>query len=213
MKMSITKANGSLLEKQTKARNLQVFQGYIEGGFGGVPADGPDLDPGDAAASGSTEANGFKLNIRRGFVPSGGVSMTGWNLGVTGLDKNDQVDFELVKTTDARNNSNSNIYYQAWHDEGTPGSRIFDSAVLTKAIGGASDGELMNRLLPEKILPPQVRPVSDFIDSPQPIMVMSIVKNERSLQRQQSRRVALAALPPQRSRWWRGHVLAECDSP
>lgn len=181
MKLSITKSDGSLLEKRTKATNLQVFQGFIEGGFGGTPAGGFDLEPGEAAAFGSTNASGFNLNIRRGFVPSGGVRMSGWNLGVTGLGKNDKVDFELLKTTTARNNSNSNIYYQAWHDQGTPRARIFDSATLTKDIGGVPDGELMNRLLPEKILPPQVRPVSDFIDSPQPIMVMSIIKNvERS---------------------------------
>ena len=125
MKLEIEKEDGSLVEKKTKARNLRVFQGYIEGGFGGLPADGFDLEPGEAAAFGSTEANGYKLNIRRGFVPSGGVKMSGWNLGVDGLEESDKVDFKLLKTTVARNNSNSNIYYQAWHDMGTPRQRIF----------------------------------------------------------------------------------------
>ncbi|QTN32033.1 hypothetical protein HZ994_06715 [Akkermansiaceae bacterium] len=174
VKLKITKANGSILERKTIPPKNKLFVGYIEGGFGGMPADGFDLEPGEAAAFGSTTASGYDLNIRRGFVPSGGVSMS-WNLNVTGLKKADMVDFELLKTTAARNNSNSNMYYQAWH--GNPGGRrIFESANLTKD-SGAPDGDLMNAFLPEKILPPQVRPVSDFIDKPQPIMVMSVIKN------------------------------------
>ncbi len=176
MKLKIGKANGTNLVANSKPANLQVFQGFIEGGSGGTPAAGFDLEPGEAAAFGSTKASGFDLNIRRGFVPSGGVRMTGWNLGTTGLGKDDKVDFELMKTTTATNNSNANCYYQAWHDLGTPRQRIFESANLLPD-NGAVEGALMNKLLPPKILPPEVRSVSDFIAKPQPIMVLNIIKN------------------------------------
>jgi hypothetical protein len=174
MRVKIEKAAGGNLTAISKAVNLQVFQGYIEGGFGNFPVEGFDLEPGEAAAFGDTQAqnSGFNLNIRRGFVPSGGVRMTGWDLKANNLSRNDKVDFEMIKTTTAINNSNSNVYYQAWHG----GTRIFDSSVLTKDFG-EPDGELMNRLLPPKILPPQIRPVSDFIDRPQPIMLLNIIRN------------------------------------
>lgn len=175
--LKITKARGAIVEATSRATNLQVFQGFIEGGFGGTPAAGFDLDPGEAAAFGATTApSGFNLNIRRGFNPSGGVRMTRWNMRATGLAEDDLVDFELLKTTSALNNSNSNVYYQAWHDFDTPRQRIFESSTLTKD-DGSPDGELMERLLPPKILPPQVRPVRDFIAEPQPIMVMNIIRN------------------------------------
>lgn len=176
MNLKITKADGTMVESTSRAANLQVFEGYIEGGFSGAPAAGFDLEPGEAAAFGVTDAtSGFRLNIRRGFNPSGGVRMTGWNLGGAGLGRNDLVDFELVKITEARNNSNSNVYYQAWHGETGPAGRVFDNANLLAS--NQPDGELMNRMLPPSIVPPQIRRVEEFIDSPQPIMALNIVRN------------------------------------
>ncbi len=153
-----------------------------------MPADGFDLEPGEAAAFGSTTASGFDLNIRRGFVPSGGVRMTGGIWASPDWEKTDKVDFELLKTTTGEEQLQQQHVTTRRGTIGTPGQRIFESANLTKD-NGAPDGALMNRLLPPKILPPQVRPVSDFIDKPQPIMVMSIIKNvEQSSSAEQSRR-------------------------
>ncbi len=180
MKLKIVKANGTLLNtNKTWPQARRVFNGYIEGGFGGLPADGFDLDPGEAAAFGSTSANGYNLNLRRGFVPSGGVRMTSWNLKAGGLKETAMVDFELLKVITARNGSNSNVYFQGWHGPGTPEKRIFEGSVISQ--GPNPDGEILTQFLPEKILPPQILPVKDFISSPQPVMLFSIVKNvERS---------------------------------
>lgn len=180
MQLKIEKADGTPLNTdKTWAQRRRVFNGFIEGGFGGLPADGFDLEPGEAAAFGSTSADGYNLNIRRGFVPSGGVRMTSWNLGAGGLEENAKVDFELLKVITARNGSNSNVYFQGWHNPGTAEKRIFEGAVISQ--GPNPDGELLNRFLPEKIVPPQILPVKDFINSPQPVLLFSILKNvERS---------------------------------
>jgi len=170
MKLDINGDGASRSATSPTAR--RVFTGFIEGGFGGLPADGFDLEPGEAAAFGSTDATGFNLNLRRGFDPSGGVKMTSWNLQADQLKADDQIDFELLKVISARNGSNSNIYFQAWHNNN---ARIFESAVISQ--GPNPDGEPLDLLLPEKILPPQVLPVSDFIDEPKPIMLFSILKN------------------------------------
>jgi hypothetical protein len=186
-RLRVTKASGVFEVTTVPLSNSTLFNGYIEGGFGGTPAGGFDLEPGEAAVFGSTTATGANLNLRRGFNPSGGVTMS-WNLAgpapgraqFENLTPNDQIDFEFVKNTTPRNTGNSNTYFQAWHGApGTPGRRIFESANLT---AGNHTDPILNEFLPPKITSPQVLRVSDFIVSgpnqrPKPIMLFSIIRN------------------------------------
>jgi hypothetical protein len=193
-KLKITKADtvtggttipGSVEEQTTIPPNARLFTGFIEGGFGGTPAAGFELEPGEAATFGSTKASGFNLNLRRGFVPSGGVTMTSWNIGsstMENLKAEDRVEFEFIKNTGARNGSNANTYFQAWHGATSTkqGGRIFESVNLTPS--DSPDGDLMNKLLPPVILPSQTPKVSEFIITPKnprpkPVMVFSILRN------------------------------------
>lgn len=181
-KLKVTKSGG-VFEQTTIPPNGQLFVGYIEGGYGGTPAAGFDLEPGEAAVFGSTAANGFNLNLSRGFNPGGGVAMTSWNLGGSvanrvefeNLTANDTIDFEFVKNTGPRNSGIANTYFQAWHGV-APARRIFESANLTS---GAHANPVLSAFLPSSIPSPQTLKVSDFIitaqnPKPKPIMLFSI---------------------------------------
>jgi hypothetical protein len=190
-RLKVTKANGSVEERTTRPPDGRLFIGYIEGGFGGTPAAGFELGPGEAAAFGSTTASGFNLNLRRGFVPSGGVTMNSWRLGGTteaervqmeNLSPSDTVEIEFVRNSKATNNSNSNTYFQAWHGATGSQRRIFESANLTQNFD-STYGNLVDSLLPPKIgvTTPNLK-VSDYIISdtnprPKPVMLFSIVRN------------------------------------
>jgi hypothetical protein len=182
-KLKITR-NGAVEERTTRPPNSRIFIGYIEGGFGGTPAGGFQLEPGEAAVFGSTTASGFNLNLSRGFNPSGGVTMSSWPIGTAtmgNLSANDTVEFEFVKNTTSTNNSNSNTYFQAWH--GAPNgaaSRIFEVANLTAR--ATPDVNPLTVFLPLRIPASQSLKVSDYIISPsnprpKPIMLFSILRN------------------------------------
>jgi hypothetical protein len=182
-KLKVTRAGGGTEEWTTRPPNGRLFVGYIEGGFGGTPAGGFELEPGEAAAFGSTQASGFNLNLRRGFVPSGGVTMTAWRLGPTmeNLTANDTVEFEFVRNSAATNNSNSNTYFQAWHGAEGATRRIFESANLIKGFD-STYGELVDKLLPPKITTSQTLKVGDYIitpgnPKPKPVMLFSVMRN------------------------------------
>lgn len=181
LKWDIEKSDGTVFtatkNADEAAESFKVFMGYIEGGTGGRSPAGFALEPGESAVFGSSSATGFKLNLKRGFEPSGGVTMTGWNLGAEGLQPADSIDFELKRITSPAYGSNY-TYYNFWLGPRVTGAGAkgwqLDTANLT---GGGIDGALMNQLLPETIRPSQVLRVSDFIHSPKPFLMFSFLRN------------------------------------
>jgi hypothetical protein len=172
----------------TRAISLTV-KGYIEGNK--TSAEGFDLQPGESAVFGSSGVKSSELDLHRGFAPSGGVNVPKWELKTGGLSEDDIVDFELEKVTSAMNQGGSNVYVQFWfmssdlqdplEAPNKPDNRIFQNTHLSADKDGLPDTEIMDTLLPPTITPAQLRPVSAFIDEPQPILLMTIARNvERS---------------------------------
>lgn len=171
---NIQKAKGGVINTKTKPANLNVFFGHVEGGSAGVPAAGFNLDPGEAAVFGSSIASGFNLNLRRGFVPSGGVKLTGWNLQASNLEADDTVNFDFKRITSFSLGSKW-TYYNAWIGQRDNSSNIgwqMDSAEL---LGGSLSN--IDQSMPPSIRPQSTPKVSSFINTPKPVLMISFLQN------------------------------------
>jgi hypothetical protein len=163
--------------KTADSPNFGLFVGRIGGGVS-TAAAGFTLGPGESATFGSTTASGANLDLRPGFVPSGGVRMTGWNLNADQLKTTDMIDFRILKDSNPGFSGNY-TYYNVWIGDRKSGTNAkgWQSDTASLGSGGDLNSTLMNELLPTPIRPPQVRPVSDFINKPQPVMMMSFLRN------------------------------------
>jgi hypothetical protein len=182
VKWNISKAaGGSLTTTSQPGDELDIFRGYVGGGAtNSAQAGGIKLEPGEVGVFGSSNATGYVLDLQRGFQPSGGVTMTGWDLKATNLKAEDKVDFEIQKVTSPSNVSGGQYYsyYALWlgrrdHSGNKKGWQI--DAVNLRG-GGDIDSGLMSELLQSPIKPPEVRKVSDFI-TPQPVLMFSYAQN------------------------------------
>jgi len=187
MTMKTQNPDGSPHRRRRTPAPIQTVRGYIEGNK--TSAEGFDLQPGESAVFGASNLKNGELNLRRGFDPSGGVNLVDWNLHAGALTANHKVDFELEKVTSALNTGGqSNVYVHAWHIQSShlkapnvSNNRMFQNLSLASDKDGLPDSEIMDTLFPPTITPPQVRPVSDFYNEPQSIMIMTIARNvERS---------------------------------
>jgi hypothetical protein len=180
VKWNIVKAaGGALTTTSDPGAELDIFRGYVGGGAtNSAQAGGIKLEPGEVSVFGSSTATGYVLDLKRGFQPSGGVTMTGWDLKATGLKADDKVDFEMLKVTAPNSANNQYTYYAVWLGRRETGSNKkgwqIDAANLTG--GGNISSGLMSQLLLSPIKPPEVRKVSDFT-SPQPVLMFSFIQN------------------------------------
>ncbi len=182
LKWNIQTADG--ISKNTNTASTSdfgLFVGRIGGGSRGRAA-GFTLAPGEAAVFGSTTGNGPQLDLMRGFLPSGGVRINpnannGWDLRAANLSPDDEIDFTLTRGDVGYQGSYT--YYNAWIGDrrtggGAKGWQI-DACSLSS--GGNINNERMQELLISPIRPTQVRPVSDFVNKPQPVMMISFLRN------------------------------------
>jgi hypothetical protein len=178
---NIEKANGTKNTNTATSADFGLFVGRVGGGTSSRSA-GFTLEPGEAAVFGSTSGNGPQLDLMRGFLPSGGVRINpsvsnGWDLKATGLKAEDLIDFTLIKGD--KGYQGGYTYYNAWIGDRRTGANArgwqIDSLSLSSA--GDINSEFMNRYLISPIRPTQSRPVSDFITRPQPIMMISFLRN------------------------------------
>ncbi len=173
---NIQKSAGGALTTTTTAKLLSLFKGYLEGGVSGQPAAGFRLEPGEAAVFGSSSASGVDLNLRRGFVPSGGVEITTWNLQAGNLSLTDQVDFEFKRIT--AKTTYGWAGYNTW--VGPRSASVPLKGWQTDGLtldGGSLSGKLVDEEMLPSIKPPQVRPVSDFVSKAQPVLMLSFLQN------------------------------------
>lgn len=161
----------------TRAPELQLFRGHVEGGTAGMPAAGFTLEPGEAAVFGSSTANNFELNLRRGFDPSGGVKLAQWDLKASGLKSDDTVDFEFKRIASPQSGEEW-IYYNVWNGPrttaGVPRGWQMDTAGLT---GGSLGNPLMDQLIPPLIRSPGPLKVSQLINTPKAVLMVSFLQN------------------------------------
>ena len=183
LKWDIKRGGTPFVTTNSASGIFDVFKGYVEGGAtAAVPPAGFTLEPGEVAAFGSSTASGFTLNLKRGFVPSGGVTVTGWPLNADKLLATDTVNFELTKSNSIATQGafTYNTFWIGPRNTGTSAKGWqLDSAGLS---GSSTYGGLLDQLLPVSIKPPQALAVSEFvIDSPEkkpkPIMLFSFVRN------------------------------------
>ncbi len=181
LQWNIRKEDGTRNTQKASSADFGLFVGRVSGGTTGR-SEGFVLEPGEAAVFGSTSGSGPQLDLRRGFVPSGGVrinpsSNNGWDLRATNLKPNDRIDFTLTKGDTGY--AGTYTYYNAWIGDRRTGGNAkgwqIDSCSLNS--GSGIDNETMNELLISPIRPPQVRPVRDFINRPQPFMMISFLRN------------------------------------
>jgi hypothetical protein len=176
LKWNIQQEGGGSLTVTSESGILDVFRGYLEGGTSGTTASGFTLEPGEAAVFGSSTASGVELNLRRGFVPSGGVLISTWDLKARRLKPTDTVDFEFQRIRSE--NQYGWTGYNTWIGprKAGNGAKGWQTDVFEME-GGGLRGELIDQSLPPVIRPPQVRPVSDFIANPQPVLMLSFLQN------------------------------------
>jgi len=183
VKWNITKdAGGTLTTSSDSGKDLDICRGYVGGGAtNSAQAGGIKLEPGEVGAFGSSTASGYVLDLKRGFQPSGGVTMTGWDLKATGLKAADKVDFEMIKETAPNPDNNQYTYYAVWLGRRDAGGSAkgwqIDAANLSG--GGDISSGLMAQLLQSPITPPEVLTVKDFIDDPRPkpVLMFSFLQN------------------------------------
>lgn len=184
LKWNITKKAGGSITTTPKIDTQEFFLGYIEGGAAGVPAKGYVLEPGEAAAFGSSTSDDYNMNLSRGFVPKGGVKLDSINLNASGLKPDDTVDYEFNRSTSLLWNG-SFSYTNAWL-----GRRRINPA---PQIGWQMDGCVLwgrppTAPGPEKdawdaMLPPTIRPtqpnrtVQQFIDDKIPVLAINWIQN------------------------------------
>ena len=170
------------------ASNLEYFRGYVGGGPDAVNATGFTLQPGEAGVFGSTTGTGYILSLQRGFVPSGGIQMneSDYPLAATNLLATDTINFQMNRTSGTVNN---NKYTQREFGENVWTYTNFWIGVRNHAglqgwhmgamvpYGVPPDNSYFNQRFPLVIQPSQVRPVSDFINKPQPFLLMTYLRN------------------------------------
>ncbi|MCH7228505.1 hypothetical protein [Haloferula sp. A504] len=181
LRWNIRKTDGTRNTNTASSADFGLFVGRISGGTRGRSA-GFTLEPGEAVVFGSTTGSGPQLDLRRGFVPSGGVrinpsSNNGWDLRATGLRSGDRIDFTLTKGDTGYRGLYT--YYNAWIGDRRTGANAkgWQIDACTLSAQGDINSDQMNELMISPIRPPQVRPVSDFINRPQPFMMISFVRN------------------------------------
>ena len=157
--------------------NTQIFTGppnfetFSANVGGSVNPTGFTLRPGEAATFGTGTAKGYELDLSRGFLPRGAVSLNqaAWNLKADNLLPTDLIDFEFKRQP--RTGAVWN-YFNTWI--GNRGWQM-DQAVLNYT--GAFEGQLLDEVMKKSIRPPSVRPVSDFTTEAQPVLVLSFLQN------------------------------------
>lgn len=181
LQWNIQKADNTTNTNTASPSDFGLFVGRIGGGSTGQ-ASGFTLAPGEAAVFGSTTGSGPQLDLKRGFLPSGGVRIrpsadNGWDLKATGLSVNDKIDFTL--STPNLGYQGTHTYYNAWIGDRRTGSNamgwMIDSCTLTS--GSGIDSDRMKQFFISPIRPSEIRKVSDFINKPQPIMMISFLRN------------------------------------
>jgi hypothetical protein len=179
---NIRKADDSIKNTNTASTsNFGLFIGRVGGGAV-KSAAGFTLAPGEAAVFGSTTGNGPNLDLMRGFVPSGGVRINpntsnGWDLKATNLDLSDKIDFTLTKGDVGFQGSYT--YYNAWIGDRKSGANAMGWQIDSCSLGSSGDinSTRMNQFLISPIRPPEIRPVSDFTNKAQAIMMISFLRN------------------------------------
>lgn len=169
---NIERARGGAVTSKTTAPVLKLFKGNLAG-RGASRSAGFTLDPGEAAVFGSSTARGFDLDLQRGFVPGGGVEVTSWDLKASNLNADDKVDFEFTRIP--TQHRYGWMQFNAWIG-GRKARQGWQSDRITLK-GGDLSGGLIDESLPPSIVPPQVRPVSDFIAKAQPVLLLSFLQN------------------------------------
>lgn len=164
----------------TRPADLQIFRGHVEGGSSGLPATGFTLQPGEAAVFGSSTANGFDLNLKRGFRPRGGVKLANWDLKATGLNPADTVDFEFRRLPAPHDGKNW-IYYNVWigpRSSGPTRGWQMDTANLSE---GSLNSDLMKELLPPVIKSAGALTVEQLItksnSTPKSVLMVNFLQN------------------------------------
>ncbi len=183
LKWNIERESAPPITTRSYPTTLDIFRGYIEGGATGTNAAGFTIQAGEAAVFGSSTASGFDLNLRRGFVPSGGVLVTTWNLRAENLDPDDKVDFQLLRIPERRKTNRGTSYgvtsFNTWIGprQERPTQKGWQTESMSLNGLGNLNGDLLDESLPPVINPSQVRPVSEFVAEPQPIMMLSFLQN------------------------------------
>lgn len=170
-----------------QAGSFEFFRGYVGGGPAAANALGFSLQPGEAGVFGSTTGTGVVLSLQRGFVPSGGILMSEYNLSATNLLASDTINFRMdrVNTTQVNNKytgaefggqvwSYNNYWVGVRNNEGIAGGYHMGAMVTYNAPPSTAE---VNARLPLVIQPSQARPVSDFVNRPQPFMAFSFIRN------------------------------------
>ncbi len=177
------KRGGSTINSQNSIQenNFNTFTGYIEGLN---PAF--TLQPGELAVFGSSTGSGYNVNVRRGFVPSGGVRMTNWDLKATGLEADDTVDFRLNRETGPLYGANGSWGYYASRRASTQGitkiSDLDNAAANSKFMYSVGLLErppanaFVDQMLAPLIEPPEVLKVSAFT-TPKPVLITNNLRN------------------------------------
>lgn len=164
------------------ASTFNTFIGYM----GGQSAAGFSLQPGEAGVFGSTTGTGVVLDLQRGFNPSGGVHVNEINLNATGLQLTDTINFRMDRFTGLYDNPTYNVnghggaawtYCNYWLGPriGSPQTGYPLGSMV--AYNLPANSPEVNARLPLVIQPSQVRPVSDFVNRPQPFMSFSFLRN------------------------------------
>lgn len=186
---NITTKDGTQKNKQSSdSANFGLFVGRVGGGTSGN-SSGFTLEPGESAVFGSTTGSGAQLDLQRGFNPSGGVRMvpdsngSGWRLNANGLKLDDNIDFSLIKGDTGF--AGHHTYYNAWVGDRRSNPKAMgwqiDASILTS--NGSLSSPRLDEMLISPIRPPQVRPVSDFTAKPQPVMMLSFLRNQEQSSR------------------------------
>jgi hypothetical protein len=170
-----------------QAGSFEFFRGYVGGGPAAASALGFSLQPGEAGVFGSTTGTGVVLSLQRGFVPSGGILMSEYNLSAANLLPSDVINFRMdrVNTTQVNNKysgaefggnvwSYNNYWIGVRNNEGIAGGLHMGAMVTYNSPPDTAD---VNSRLPIVIQPSQARPVSDFVSRPQPFMAFSFIRN------------------------------------
>lgn len=187
LKWNIRSNTGAVKNNKTAAgvdKALQQFKGYVGGGPAAADATGFSLLPGEAGVFGSSTGTGAVLNLKRGFVPSGGVLMNA-DLLATNLLSDDQIDFQMDRWTGTNPNypdvgsGNSWVYCNYWlgpRDFG--GKQGWHMGAFVPYPAPLATDTFLNQFLPLRINPSETdRKVSQFISKPQPILTLSYLRN------------------------------------
>ena len=168
--------------------SLEYFRGYVGGGPEPANAAGFSLEPGESGVFGSTTGKGYLLSLQRGFVPNGGVQMneSDYPLKAGNLQLTDTIDFRMTRISAAVTNNKYKLNFNnapVWaYTNFWIGPRDYDGkegwhmgAIVP--YNNAPDDAYMNQRFPLVIQPSEVRPVSQFLNKPQPFLLLSYLRN------------------------------------